>query len=781
MTTAVAPPAPVVFATAPGGAPSVPERRRGAGDGSVACSLRFAAFAALVVYGGAHWARQVAPTATGNALQMAGVAVALAVGLSLAGRLPGARRRRVAAGLLCVAAAIAALTAAGIPLRFVGWRHWDELASGVGEGIAALPNLNIPYRGLDEWVRWVVAAGAALLGVLAAALAFWPTAGPVVRRRLASALVLGVLYGVSIVERNPESPFASGAGFAVLLALFLGADRLAAIGGARPRLIALGGALGALALAALLAPRLDGARPWVDYRGLADDIAQRNQAAFNWNHSYTPLDWPRDGREVLRIKAKEPAYWKATVLRRFDGLRWVHEEAFDADVVDTPLRDEAGWKQAIQVTDRGLRSEEYVAAGFTTRISGVLRPARNAGSGTFRTNGRPLRPGDTYSAAVYTPRPTPRQLRNASTRYPDAVLRDLTMELPERVGGPDAGRPQRDGPQQTTILFPAFGTSTPPTTLIPGRPPFLGGEELLARSGYRRMWAVAQQLRAAASSPFALVRSVRKRVQQGTRYTERPAQRPVPLEAFLFDTREGYCQQFSGAMALMLRMAGVPARVASGFTPGSFDSDRGEYIVRDLDAHSWVEAFFPHIGWVTLDPTPTVAPPAAQETGDGGDSASDPEADRAANRADVPEPAAPAPRAAERGGPGGGGGAPAIALLLGGALVLGLAAAAAWAWRRPRVAITPLEELRRALARSGRAAAPPLTLQALERTLAGTPAAQDYVRKLRLERYAGREEAPTREERAALRDDFAAGLGLRGRLRAIWALPPKLPPRLTRR
>ena len=46
-------------------------------------------------------------------------------------------------------------------------------------------------------------------------------------------------------------------------------------------------------------------------------------------------------------------------------------------------------------------------------------------------------------------------------------------------------------------------------------------------------------------------------------------------------------------MALLLRMGGVPARVAAGFSPGAYDRKRSEYVVRDLDAHSWVEAYFP--------------------------------------------------------------------------------------------------------------------------------------------------------------------------------------------
>ena len=52
----------------------------------------------------------------------------------------------------------------------------------------------------------------------------------------------------------------------------------------------------------------------------------------------------------------------------------------------------------------------------------------------------------------------------------------------------------------------------------------------------------------------------------------------------------------------MLRMGGIPARVASGFSPGGFRQTTGEWIVRDTDAHSWVEAWFDGIGWVTVDP-----------------------------------------------------------------------------------------------------------------------------------------------------------------------------------
>lgn len=763
----------------PGAAPSRPAPP--AGDHTAAGALRFAAWAALVLYGCEHWVRQVTPTATGVALQMAATGVGTAVALMLTGRLPAGRGRAVLGVAVAVLGAVLSLAAAGIPVRFAGWHHWSELGSGVGEGIGALPNLNVPYRGLDPWVRWVVLSGAGLLAVLAAVLAAAPGAATGPRRRAGAVLALGALYGIPVVERNPASPFLSGAGFTVLLALFVGAERVVAIRGARPRAVAAAGAALALGLAALLAPRLDGGSPWVDYRGLADGLAQRNQAVFDWNHSYAPLTWSRNGKELLRIKARQPSYWKATVLRRFDGLRWVGEDPQAPDAIDTPLPSgHPSWYEDMAVTVRGLRSQQYLTAGFATGIKDVPHPARLGGSGTYLAPGRPLRPGDTYTASVYTPHPSPAQLREAGEVYPDYVMRDLAIELPERVGGPAPGHPFPNGARVTTILFPPFGNPGRPTTFIPGRNAYLGGEDLLARSAYKRTWALAQQLRAQAGSPFALVRAVRRRVQQNAFYSERPKQAKVPLDGFLFDTHEGYCQQFSGAMALLLRMAGVPARIATGFTPGTLDADRGEYVVRDTDAHSWVEAFFPDIGWVTFDPTPTVAPPAAQEAGDGGDTLANGQSSDLQSRADVAKPSRQdAAKDPSAGGSGGGGTGPVVVGVVVGLALAALAAAiaGAWWWRRPHERLSPVDELHRALARSGRPVTAGQTLQAVEQRFAGTPPAQAYVRKLRLARYAGAPDTPSRRERAALRDELAAGLGITGRLRAWWALPPQRPHR----
>jgi hypothetical protein len=221
----------------------------------------------------------------------------------------------------------------------------------------------------------------------------------------------------------------------------------------------------------------------------------------------------------------------------------------------------------------------------------------------------------------------------------------------------------------------------------------------------------------------------------------------------------------------------VPARVASGFTPGTYDRRRNEYVVRDLDAHSWVEVYFPGIGWATFDPTPAAAPARAH---------SDP-----APTAGVPQFSGDrgglAAKAADAGAPAAAtsGGALPRELLVG-LVVLAAAGAAALGVvlrreRRLLAGVDPdLLELVRALRRSGRRPQPGTTLRRLERTLGGgSPAARDYLRAVGSARYAGRGGGPTTDERRALRRELAAGLGLRGRLRALWALPPWPPRRRT--
>ena len=74
------------------------------------------------------------------------------------------------------------------------------------------------------------------------------------------------------------------------------------------------------------------------------------------------------------------------------------------------------------------------------------------------------------------------------------------------------------------------------------------------------------------------------------------------LRRFLLSVREGYCEQFAAAMAVMARIVGIPSRVAVGFTPGVPQGERFE--VGSKDAHAWPELYFPGVGWVRFEPTP---------------------------------------------------------------------------------------------------------------------------------------------------------------------------------
>ena len=71
---------------------------------------------------------------------------------------------------------------------------------------------------------------------------------------------------------------------------------------------------------------------------------------------------------------------------------------------------------------------------------------------------------------------------------------------------------------------------------------------------------------------------------------------------FVTESRRGACDLFSSALSVMCRLAGLPARVATGFNHGTYEPDQGAFIVRGTEAHAWSEVYFPRVGWVVFDP-----------------------------------------------------------------------------------------------------------------------------------------------------------------------------------
>lgn len=117
---------------------------------------------------------------------------------------------------------------------------------------------------------------------------------------------------------------------------------------------------------------------------------------------------------------------------------------------------------------------------------------------------------------------------------------------------------------------------------------------------------LAGEVSAGAETPYQKAEAVKEYLSTGYAYTtDLPEVRQdAPIESFVFDTKRGHCEYFASTAVLMLRAAGVPARLVNGFLGGAWNSV-GDYLgVRQGDAHAWVEVYVPNYGWIPVDPTP---------------------------------------------------------------------------------------------------------------------------------------------------------------------------------
>lgn len=170
---------------------------------------------------------------------------------------------------------------------------------------------------------------------------------------------------------------------------------------------------------------------------------------------------------------------------------------------------------------------------------------------------------------------------------PTVRIRYLVISQPERMRAESLRRPFRasDYPRPIRETYLQLPTLSP------------------------RVRALAEELAADASTPLDIARRTEAYLTDHLRYSLDLAQETEldPLDAFLFERKAGNCEYFAAAMAVLLRAAGIPARVVNGFQRGEWN-DAGRYFaVRQRDAHSWVEVFFPGSGWVTFDPSPRAA------------------------------------------------------------------------------------------------------------------------------------------------------------------------------
>ncbi len=299
-------------------------------------------------------------------------------------------------------------------------------------------------------------------------------------------------------------------------------------------------------------------------------------------------------RTVLRVAADRRVYLRLAALDTFDANTWrlgpPGSSSFVPDQSELYAGDrELPFETAIATADTTVVDVEvvdleniYVPVPYQpvqvtgdaaddmvwSRIGGFLATGQlseNELGGTLRTG---VVPGLRYQVVSAIPDPTIAELRAAE---PDPAEVAPWLELP---GGPDRWARYADQAQE---VFDATG----------------------AQSTVDRALALQYWFTTSGGFEYAL---------DGID----PLRGPNPLEAFVFDTRRGYCEYFSTAMAVMLRASGIPARVAVGFLPGDLvvppdpegGEDRGVYEVSTSDAHAWVEVLFPGQGWIKFDPTP---------------------------------------------------------------------------------------------------------------------------------------------------------------------------------
>jgi transglutaminase-like putative cysteine protease len=756
--------------------------------GTPRLALELILFAALGGLGVVQWSRLVVDPPSGGLL--AALAVALAGGAALA-----ATRALRDWGWMALLARIAvalvafglAMVAVGLPSLLLAPAQWGELVGNVRDGLGGIYQSDLPYNGPDEWIRLTLLLGAPALLVAGAAVAFWP--GPRREARRVLALVpLVAVFGVAVTLDSPASELLWGVPLTVAAGAWLWLPRIEA-GRAVPALAAIAVA-GVIAVP--IAARLDPGQPWWDYQSW-NWFGSKRPVSFEWDHSYGPLEWPQRGTTLLEVKSDRPLYWKTSVLDRFDGFTWQRAERGDtlASAERRARREMPGvalptrhrdWITEASFDIGPLNSSFVVGAG-TPQVQDGLDNVRINADGTMTAGDGPIGRGDSYAIATYAPRPSEVQLQNAPARYPHSRFADSTL-----IGLPT---PAATNPSGDPTVAPSDPSLESAAGLGPSRGlamPLWGEHDPVAQravlaSTYASVYRLARRWVADSPTPYIAARTIENRLRTGYQYRPNVPEHAYPLASFLFQDRAGYCQQFSGTMALMLRMVGVPSRVVTGFAPGRFDSDNNLYEIQDFDAHSWVEVYFRGIGWVTFDPTPAAAPAAAQETAVPLDTLA---SDQALRNANTPRLGAhdvsrnlsgdQTPGSAEGGGSGPWG---VVGLVLLGLVGVALAAGALIAWRRHRalargaVVDEQLAELRRALTRLGFNVPAGATLLGLERRFAsaGRRPVAAYAAGLRANRYEPERQAPPGPPaRRALRRALSRG-GLRQRLLGLVAIP----------
>jgi transglutaminase-like putative cysteine protease len=468
-------------------------------------------------------------------------------------------RLRVPTGVLFLLAWVPmALLLAGVPASALRPGGWDASAVLLFDG---LDSLTVPGRDPVVGDPWPL-AGALLVGGAGA----WLAAVFARRRgRLTAIAAFGLAALPLVAALLLEQPGdAAWPGAAVLAAGVLWA--------ARGRLRTAIPATATVALVAAVGGQALGPQdrwlPFVDAAGRPPAFTR-----LDTTQSYGPLADRRTGATMLEVTADRPALWRMQVLQRFDGRGWTMSVR-----PPDPLPEPAATSTTTQVRVKGLRNALVVAPGRITGVDGAGAVTPEWGEAR-RLQPAP-RKNQTYEVTSDVVDVTPAQLEDVQIPKGEQY-RPYTQFWPRR----GARRSLRPAVEMADGM-PRGWRTTP----------------------FGRTLRLARELSRGTSSQLEIVRRVQSHlVDSGKyRYTTDVAEYPMgnmPVVDFLTESREGYCQHFAGGAALLLRLAGVPTRVVTGFATGLPAGER-TYEVRDRDAHAWIEVYFPGYGWVPFNPTP---------------------------------------------------------------------------------------------------------------------------------------------------------------------------------
>ncbi|MDP9119395.1 MAG: DUF3488 and transglutaminase-like domain-containing protein, partial [Actinomycetota bacterium] len=322
-------------------------------------------------------------------------------------------------------------------------------------------------------------------------------------------------------------------------------------------------ALGAAILAPIVVPGF-GSRAVIDFGTPAEDrvaidpfVSVQNSLSLR-----TPV-------EVLRVTASRPAYIRLVALPDFDGVQWkpgTEQGAVLAPGDQVPGSDLLGdLTHRVTIGVTANLAQRWLPTPYPMSSIEVDRTVRFvAATGTTLVD-TPLEEGDSYTVEALQSQPTGDELR------------DVTVSTPL-----EGGRYLRLPENSAEI------------------------EEIQA---------LAREWTADADEDFDKALAIQDRLQDPSEFSYtidtplRGGTRSI-LE-FLTESQAGFCQQFSTAMAVMLRSIGIQSRVVVGFASGAASpGTRGQYSIRTDKAHSWVEVYFSGWGWMPFEPTPTRVNPS---------------------------------------------------------------------------------------------------------------------------------------------------------------------------